>query len=277
MVIGQALVNRRRDDPQVLAHHHGAGQGGLQAGDRQHLVQRVAHIGAVGGRVAVGHPPLPGQAHHMVEAQQCGEAQVMADGLAEVAVAGGPRARRVDRRETPVLAAHEHRVGRSTDGHAGHEQVALVPHVEAVAVGAEGHVEGQALAAAGRGVGDLRQLAGCQPRTDEMAALHHRVHVSRRGQRSRGRLPGAPVAPEPGLGAAIGGVLGHQRVLTDEALQGGVVPADLGQGIEAGGVQTVQHRVVEQVVDRQRRLGGWRGALGLEVDVQLVPHPPADR
>ena len=72
----------------------------------------------------------------------------VAEGLAqlgdEVAVAVVPEAFGMQRREPPVLAAGEERVGRGTAAHAGGEGVPLPPGVEAGGVHAHREVEVEA-------------------------------------------------------------------------------------------------------------------------------------
>ena len=122
---------------QVLAHHGHAGPGGLQDGDSPELLGPVADIGAIGGGHALGSPPQPVQAHHVVYPHHAGEAEGVAEDGDRVAVAVLADLLRVEGIDAPVLPGGLEAVGRRSDGGASGERGGMEPGVEAIGVGAD--------------------------------------------------------------------------------------------------------------------------------------------
>src|SRR5258705_6820267 len=87
------------------------------------------------------------EAHHVVDAQEAGDGQLMLDDVGKELVSIAPAALRMERRETPVLAAGEKGVGGRAEADAVEEEIAMTPVVEAVRVRTEGEVEIQGLPA----------------------------------------------------------------------------------------------------------------------------------
>ena len=100
------------DGPEVLADEGGVVPPGLQAGKRQELLGRVAHVGAVASARPGRDPPEALKPEDMIDAEGAGMSQEVSeaplhDGIAGVALSFG-----IEWAEAPVLPTGEETVGR---------------------------------------------------------------------------------------------------------------------------------------------------------------------
>ncbi len=72
------------------------------------------------------------QAHHMIDAQDSREPEVVTDIGGDIAVALSPNPLGMQRRESPVLAGREERIGRGAGRDTGGESISLAPDVVAI-------------------------------------------------------------------------------------------------------------------------------------------------
>ena len=126
--------------PEVLAHDERLSSMALDGEDVEEVGGGVAHVGAFVGPASGGHPEEAEQAHHVVDAQPTRVAEPGADGLDERLVAGGAQSPRVEREQSPVLAAGVELVGRGPDRDAVGVGTAVDPSVGSVGVDADGEV-----------------------------------------------------------------------------------------------------------------------------------------
>src|SRR5439155_14461757 len=125
---------------------------------REVLFFRIADVDAVGAVVVGGDPEESVQAHHVVDAQHAGRLHLMAHTLDEIAVALLARDVRQDRREAPILAAGETRIGWRADGSSSGEQCWIPPGVKAIRADPYGQIEVESNAVGGRLVLELLHL-----------------------------------------------------------------------------------------------------------------------
>src|ERR1700704_6173640 len=86
------------------------------------------------------------ETHHVVDAKQRGDGQLMLDDVGKEPVPIAPAAFRMQRRETPVLAAGVEGIRGSAEADPVEEEVRVTPVVVAVTVGTEREIEVQRLA-----------------------------------------------------------------------------------------------------------------------------------
>ena len=128
--------------------------GRLDRDDRQQLVGGEANVRAVPWLAALGHPVLPEQSHHMVDAQSVHAAQRGAHGVDERLVQRSPQAPRNERWDAPALPIGVELVGRGADAHVQRQQIAVL-----VRVGTERREpDGQIADQRHPGGADLREL-----------------------------------------------------------------------------------------------------------------------
>ena len=229
-------------------------------------------------------------------------AEVVLEAGPHVAVAGLPGPLGVQRREPPVLAEREVEVGRSADAGLAHEAVLVVPHVEAVVVGADREVQGEQLAAALDPVAQRTELTLHDPLAVEVEALLVEIPLTG-GELANGALAACrrgvaqPFRPRPPAPTVAGGHRPEAGVAGDdgEALEEGAVagvarPAGSeerpGRRLQVGPLPGPDRRVVDEPVRAEGRgivaprgCGRRRREVVevVEVGVQLVPHLAAER
>ena len=308
-VARQVAVDVARHRAQVLPHHPGAAAVGLQRQDGEQLLGRIAHVDPLPLVDAAGDPEQPVELHDVVDAQDAGVRQVVAQHGAQVAVPLQPLALRVDGVEPPVLAAAEQRVGRRTGGSAGGEQVALAPGVERRRRDAERQVEVEPAAGVQRLGGGCHLLLGGELGV-EMEAVDGAVEavgiepgaaiVAGAGPGvAEGRRPVLPAGAEALGAGAEGGIEVEvrpplaQRGELGAARRRGVLGEErLGQRLEDAALEGGHAAVVDQLAGgqlghlapqlaRSQELLRRRAARQLRqpprIDEQLVPEQPAGR
>ena len=126
---------------EVLRHDDAAVTMALDLEDRDKEVERVGDIGAVGVLEAVRHEEEACQLEGVVDAQQPAAGHVGADKRADMGDARRAREhRRLDRRQSPVLAPGREGVRRCADIEAAGEEVLRTPVFRARSVRADSKV-----------------------------------------------------------------------------------------------------------------------------------------
>ena len=108
----QALTDLGRHGAEVLADQQRAVAVRLERQHGEQLVVGIAHVDAVLCRQPLRDPEQPLELHDMVDAQDAGVLQVVAQALDEMLVALRPLAVRAHRREAPALPLGEEGIGR---------------------------------------------------------------------------------------------------------------------------------------------------------------------
>lgn len=174
--LGHRLAHARRHVAQVLADHHALVPVAFQCEDREHLLERIAHVGAV----AFGGPEKAHERHDVIEPERAGMAHVRAQGFDPRLELRMFERERVDRRQAPVLPQCVQRIGRRAHVHAQRIQPRLHPHFRAAFVRAHGEIaiQAQAHAAVARIALDAFQLRLGQP-LQPQPELHVRFVLAR--------------------------------------------------------------------------------------------------
>ena len=127
------------------------------------LLGRIADVDALARLIAVWHPKESVQAHDVVETQNPGVTQVVAQVGSDIAVGPGTTCVGMQRRKAPILSAGKKIVGRRATRHSTDKKLAFLPHIIAPAVHPKGQVEIQPGPVLARLVGNCLHLLVGQP------------------------------------------------------------------------------------------------------------------
>src|SRR3990172_1644820 len=207
---------------EVFAGDLGSLPMGFETDDGVEFVGAMMHIHTLASRESPGNPVQAVQPHDMVEAQQAGVTEMMAQTLDVVAVTLAPNRFGAKRRKPPVLAFDEESVRRRAPVRFQGEKRALAPNVIAVPVYAEGKIEIKRSAAGPRFFRQRAELFVRQPLNVEMIPLGALVIVVGAQRAAAVRL--GPLVPGLALALDFGakcGVIPRYRMALDEALEAG--------------------------------------------------------
>ena len=112
---------------QILADHHTAMTLTLQRQNRQQIVYRILHIGAVIGRFTVRDPPQTQHRHHVIDAQRPAVLHVGAQQFDKRLIGARHDDMRIHRRQAPVLPQRAQDIRRRADGSFQAVQLAIAP------------------------------------------------------------------------------------------------------------------------------------------------------
>ena len=135
----------------------------FEAQHREHRVERIIDIGALGGRKAARDQEQALELEGMVDPDRAGVAHVGRDQRAERREPLLLEGERIERRQAPVLPGRPERVRRRSDRKAGREALRVGPDLRAARIGADREVAVEADAHSGR-TGPLRRLAELEVR-----------------------------------------------------------------------------------------------------------------
>ena len=143
-IIAQRLAHLFRDDTKILADDDTALAVTFQRKNRHQIGERITHIRAEIGVVAISDPPQAAKRHDVVNAQNAIDAHIGAQHLDENAVAAAFQTLRMQRRQIPVLPGGPQLVRRRADGYLQTIHLAVHPRIRTAARHADRQIAIQA-------------------------------------------------------------------------------------------------------------------------------------
>ena len=132
-VLTQRAAHLLRHNAQILTDHHTAFTVALQRQNRHQVGNRITHIGAKIGAVAISNPPKATKRHHMINAQNAIDAHIGAQHLDKHTITAALQPLRMQRRQIPVLPGRAQLVRRRANRHLQTVHLAVNPCIRAAA------------------------------------------------------------------------------------------------------------------------------------------------